>query len=309
MPFLSTVRKLSSNSAIDTPTVCAIAPCAIRAEKRHAHEQSLHLTVFLHCGCPEHPGSRRIPRSCRRGRLARRRTRNGTYAPIFHVLQNFYSISMRPRSSGIFVPSGRPPRSRPRGRRPCSAGSPPPGRPAPAPRPRRARRRGTRRSRPREAPGPARRSRAGRAGVTSTRCASRMSATARLGSSTPEMCTSPVSAGKIVRLAGQVMVERVVHQAEHALAADRRDRRRRLRLQPQRAGLEAERLDEPGQPARCEDRRAGPPAPGAAGPAGCRRWSGTSTSASRAAGLRIVGERRRLGRPRRRASRRTAAAR
>ena len=53
MPFLSTVRKLSSNSAIDTPTFCAIAEVDI-SETRPAAIRVFFMS-FLPFGCPAHP--------------------------------------------------------------------------------------------------------------------------------------------------------------------------------------------------------------------------------------------------------------
>ena len=55
--------------------------------------------------------------------------------------------------------------------------------------------------------------------------------------------------GKHRRLPGEMMVERVVNQPEDLAGVDRADRVGRFLLGAQRANLEAERLDQPGDAA------------------------------------------------------------
>src|SRR6478735_11249754 len=54
MPSRSTVRKLSSNLAIDTPTFCASAACASSVESATPASKAF-ILVFLHCGASGAP--------------------------------------------------------------------------------------------------------------------------------------------------------------------------------------------------------------------------------------------------------------
>ena len=257
-----------------------------QGRERRAREQSLHDLVFLHCGCPAHPCLAGIPRFAR-GRPARPSKMERMRRLLLPA--ELYSISLRAGQAAFMRPArsaGCPStchaladRRRRVGERlhllgerlerdepVVAAGeerahlldvAEPVARRSPAPGARRACRR-------RRAPGP----------------------------STPEMCTSPVSAGKDRRFAGQVVMEGVVDQPEDALPADRLDRRDRLRLQPQRAGLEPERLDEAGQPARCRGSASALSSAGSSRSGRLPSLRGHQHQRLGAAGLGVVGERR-----------------
>ena len=196
---------------------CAIAPCAIRAVKRHAHEQSFHFGSSSTVGVRA-PGFAGSPRSCGRGSLARRGSAcKWNVAPIFLIAEYLFHFCAPPSSAiHAAVTRGAAP---PRGRTPCSARSP--------------------RAGSAERVHLGGEGLEGEAAVVAGRQKRRICATLpsrsagvhqhpvavahvrrprTLGSATPEMCTSPVSCREDRRLAGQVVVEGVVHQAEPARA-------------------------------------------------------------------------------------------